>query len=152
LNRPELISNDPDLAQISVYPLDERWSRELLDNPLARAIILRLTAAQPGFEFRNLLFQPEAIQFQVHHVNPGTITPENLRAWVYDLLDLIRIAESLPAPSVTATASSMERKARLSRSDFTLPIIGITCGVIGLFTAILMIGLFLLIYFERGGF
>jgi hypothetical protein len=71
---------------------------------------------------------------------------------VYDLLDLIRIAESLPAPSVTATASSMERKARLSRSDFTLPIIGITCGVIGLFTAILMIGLFLLIYFERGGF
>jgi hypothetical protein len=152
LNSPELAINDPDLAHTSIYSLDEDWGRELLEHPLARAAILRLTALQPGLEFRNLLFQPEALHFQVHHINPGTITPENLRIWVYDLLDLIRIAESLPSPRVTAAASSLERKARLTRNDFFLPIVGISCGIIGLFTAILIVGLFLLIFFERGGF
>jgi hypothetical protein len=151
LNRPELVTTDPDLDHISIFSLDERWGRELLDDPLAKGVILRLTAVQPGFEFRNLLFQPEAIHFQVHHISVSNITPENLRDWMYELLDLIKIAESLPAPSVAATASSLERKARLSRSDFTLPIAGITCGIIGLFTVLLIVGLFLLFFLQGGG-
>jgi len=152
LNHTELVINDPDLAHISIFSLDVPWGRELLDNPLARAAIVRLTSLQPGLEFRNLSFQPEALHFHLHHINPGTLTPENLRLWVIDLLDLITIAESLPSPSVTDAASSLERKARLRRSDFTLPLLGISCGIIGLFTAILIVGLFLLIFFERGGF
>jgi hypothetical protein len=152
LNSTDLVFNDPDLAHTSIFSLDERWGRELLDDPLARAAIVRLTALQPGLEFRNLSFQPDALHFHLHHINPGTITAENLRIWVCDLLDLITIAESLPSPRVTAAASSLEQKARLRRSDFTLPMVGISCGVIGLFTAILIVGLFLLIFFERGGF
>ena len=151
VNRPELVTADPDLAQLSIYSMDERWGRELLGDLLAKAIILRLTAVQPGFEFRNLLFQPEAIHFQVHHINSSSITLENLRDWMVDLLDLIKIAESLPAPSVAAAASSLERKARLSRSDFTLPIAGITCGIIGVFTALLIVGLVLLSSLQTGG-
>jgi len=152
LNHTELVINDPVLAHTSIFSLDERWGRDLLDNPLARAAIVRLTALQPGLEFRNLLFQPEALHYCMPHINRGTITPENLRILVNDLLDLIRIAESLPSPSVTTAASSLEQKARLSRSDFTLPMLGISCGIICLFTGILIVGLFLLIFFERGGF
>ena len=152
MHQTELVINDPKLAHISIFSLDVGWGRELLEDPLARAAIVRLTSLQPGLEFRNLSFQPEALHFHVHHINPGTLTPENLRLWVIDLLDLITIAESLPSPSVTAAASSLEQKARLRRSDFTLPMLGISCGIIGLFIAILIVGLFLLIFFERGGF
>jgi hypothetical protein len=151
MDQTELVINDPDLANTSIYSLDESWGRELLADPLARAAIIRLTALQPGLEFRNLLFQPEALHFHLHHVSPGTLTPENIRIWVSDLLELIGIAESLPSPSVTVAASPLERKARLRRSDFTLPMVGISCGIIGLFTVILIVGLFLLLFFERGG-
>jgi len=149
--RPELVSNDADLAHLGILPLDERWGRELLDNTQAKAAILRLTSAEAGFEFRNLLFQPEAIQFQIHRINLGAITAENLEIWVNDLFDLAGIAESLYAPSVTAVASAMERKTRLNRSGFTLPIMGITCGIISFFAAILIVIIILFFNLSKGG-
>ena len=152
MNQAELLINDPAMADIGVYSIDEHWGRELLDDPFARAIILRLTALQTGLEFRNLMFQPEALHFHIHYINPGTLTPENVRIWITDLFDLAKVAESLSPPGVTDAASSLERKARLRRSDFTLPLLGISCGVIGLFTAILVVGLILVLFFERGGF
>jgi hypothetical protein len=152
MNQTELVINNPAMQDVGVYSMDERWGRELLDDPFARAIILRLAAIQTGLEFRNLLFQPEALHFQLHHINPGTLTPENVHNWVADLLDLVRIAESLPPPGVTDAASSLEHKARLSRSDFTLPLLGISCGIILLFTAILAVGLFLVLFFAQGSF
>jgi hypothetical protein len=151
-NRPELVTNNPELVKLSIFPLDEAWGRELLNDPQARASILRLTAAQPGFEFRTLLFQPEAINFQLNQIHLNNITPENLRAWIYDLLDLIRIAETLFPPSVTTSVSSMERKARLNRSDLTLPILGITCGLFVFFMSIFIVIAFAFIYMNRGGF
>jgi hypothetical protein len=151
-NRLELVTNDPELAHLSVFPLDESWGRGLLDDPDAKAAILRLTVAEGRFEFRNLLFQPEAIQLQIHRINLSAISAENLRNWVYDMLDLAGIAESLTAPSVTAAASALERRTRLKRSDFTMPIVGITCGIIGFFAAIIIIIAIVFVNLGRGGF
>lgn len=148
---PELVSSDPELTHLGIYPIDERWARELLDNPQAKAAILRLTSAEAGFEFRNLLFQPEAIQFQIHRINLSTITTENLRIWIKDLFDLVGIAESLSAPRFTTVASPMERKTRLNRSDFALPIMGITCGIIAFFAAIITMIIILFINLGKGG-
>ncbi len=114
--------------------------------PQAKAAILRLTAAQTRLEFRDLLFQPEAIHLQLHRVSLTTITTENVRAWVYDLLDLVKIAEALPAPGITAAASTMERQARMKRSDLTLPILGITCSVFIFFMIIIIVIALVLIY------
>jgi hypothetical protein len=139
INRPELVTNDPELAHLGVYPLDDRWGRDLLEESDSKTLILRLTTSKSSFEFRNLLFQPEAIQLQIHFIDFRTITAENLRIWVNDLFDLAGIAESLPAPSVTAVASPTERKTRLNRSDFALPIMRITCGIFAFFTVILII-------------
>jgi hypothetical protein len=151
LNLPELVMGDPRLAHLGIFSLDEGWGRELLSQSPAMEAILRLTLLQPGLEFRNLLFQPEAVKFQLHHINIDTITPENLHAWVSDLTELIRIAEALPLPHVTDKATAMENKARLRRSDLTLPIVGITCGVIGLFASIFIVALFLVIFLLNGG-
>jgi len=152
LNHPELVINDPELAHLGVYPLDERWGNELFGTTNAKAVILRLTSSESSFEFRNLLFQPEAIQLQMNFINLRLITAENLRLWVNDLFDLAGMAESLPAPNVTAAASPMERKTRLNRSDFTLPIMGITCGIIGFFAAIIFIIVIVFINLGKGGF
>jgi energy-coupling factor transporter transmembrane protein EcfT len=151
MEKPEMVINDADLENFNIYSLDDRWGRELLDNPLAKAAILRLVAIQPGFEFRNLLFQPDAIHFHSHHINQGSLTPENMRAWMYDLLDLVRIAESLSTPEVIATVSSLEQRARLRRGDLTLPVIGITCGIIVFFSVIFIVVLVLLLSLGGGG-
>lgn len=152
INRPELLSNDPELAHLGIYPLDQRWGMDLLANAQAKAAILRLTAAGSDFEIRNLLFQPEALQFQIHRINSRTITAENLRIWVNDLFDLVEIAESLPAPTVTAVASAMERTTRQNRSRFALPILGIACGILGFFAAIIIIIIILFINLAKVGF
>jgi hypothetical protein len=149
---PELVTNDPELAHLGIFPLDEGWGREMLDNPHAKADILRLTVSDSGVEFRNLLFQPEAIQFQIHRINLHTITVENVHSWIDDLLNLASIAEALPPPKVIAVASAFERRARLNRGDFIQPILGITCGIIGFFTAIIIIIAVVFINLSRGGF
>jgi hypothetical protein len=146
-----LISSDPDLAHLDIFSLDEPWGKGLLGQPQARQAILRLTGLQPGLEFRNLLFQPEAIHYQLHRLNRCSITQENVLSWLADLENLTEIAASLPLPSIRDEATAFENKARLKRSDFTIPIIGITCGILGLFTAIFILGLILLIFLQRGG-
>jgi len=143
LNGVALASHDPDLDHLSIFSLDKGWGRQLLDDPRSREIILRLTARQPGFEFRNLLLQPEAIHFQLAHVNKDNLVPEIVQGWFYDLLELAQGAESLPPPEVSATASVIEQKTRLSRGDFTLPAVGITCAALAMFLLIFVIGLVL---------
>ncbi len=137
-HQPRLVTNFPALAHLEIYPLDETWARAVLDDPVAKAIILQLTSPGTSLESRNLLFQPEAIQLQIHHMGMVSITEENLHTWLNSLLELAVMAASLPAPKLTATASAMERRTRLIRSDFTLLFAGITCGILGLFLAILI--------------
>ncbi len=139
VDRPRLVTTDPALQDLAVYPIDEAWGRALLGDPRAISAILHLMKAGASLELRNLIFQPEAIHLQIHHVNPLAITPQSVRAWMDDLFELATIAEALPAPQVTAVATPMERRMRLNRSEFTLPLIGITCGIIGIIAAILII-------------
>jgi hypothetical protein len=122
-----------------ITALDERWANQLLENPSARSAILHLTSLQPGFEFRNLIFQPEALQLQIYLMKLVTITPVYLRGWFTDLIELVGIAETLPGPHVTALASPMERETQLNRSELTLRVFGITCVVIAFFVGILVI-------------
>jgi hypothetical protein len=150
LNEMALASHDPDLDHLGIFSLDDGWGRELLDDPRAREIILQLTARQPGFEFRNLLLQPEAIHFQLAHINKTTLVPGSIQGWLADLLELAQVAESLPPPRVTATASLHEQKARLSRGDLNLPVVGITCAVLAMFILIFVFGL-LLVFTLKGG-
>jgi hypothetical protein len=138
---PELTFYDPGLQHLTITALDEQWGRGLLNNSTARDAILRLTSAQPEFEFRNLLIQPEAIQLQSNHFNWKGITGKNLQAWMDDLISLAGIAETQPAPLLTASATILERKTRLNRGSIIRPVLGITCAVI----AVMLIALFIVI-------
>jgi hypothetical protein len=150
-NQPELILKDPAFAQLVISSIDENWGGDLLGNAEAREAILRLESALPGFEFRNLLFQPEALQLQIYLMNPGSITPEKLCGWMEDLANLVGIAESLPAPLVTAMATPIERRARINRGGSVLPIVGITCGVFAFFATLIMVIILLLFNLSGSG-
>ncbi len=143
--QPTLTIPDPGLEQFAITALDQQWGRELLGDPAARTAILRLTSSQSGFEFRSLLFQPEAIQLQINHLDLASVTPQALRSWVDDLISLAGIAESLPPPLVQAQATPLERKSRLDRSSFSVRMFGITCAVIAFMLIFLFIVLFSLI-------
>ena len=152
LNRQPLQAGHPELSDLVIYPIDERWGRELLDDPMARAAIRRLMEAPGSYEIRNLLFQPESIQVQAHHIHPSRITLEAARQWINDLLALAEIAERLPAPTVTAQASGAERTIRSDRNRLYWIAGGATCGFFAVMMVFLLALSLVMIYFlEASG-
>jgi hypothetical protein len=152
INHPELPNTDPALQHIALHPIDENWGRSVIADPRARSAILHLLDTSSKLEFRNLLFQPEAIHLQIHHANPYVITMGTSAEWMDDLSELAGIAEALPAPQMTAAASIMEHRMRLNRGGYTLPLVGVTCGVIGFFAILTICVVFAIFNFARGGF
>lgn len=130
LKRQPFSIGDADLDHLSLYALDETWARELLNDPAAKAALLRLTTEATGFELRQLHLQPEAFLLRLYQTNTKLITADNLRQWLTDLQTLARIAESLPAPQQTAEASRLERNTRSNRGAFILPAIGVVVGLL----------------------
>jgi len=133
VNRRPIALDDPGLRHLSVFPLDEAWSRDLLADPSARTAILRLTADEGPFELRQVLLQPESLLLRLYRTRQSAITPENVRQWLNDLLAVARVAESLPPPQQTAEASGLERTTRSNRNALFLPALGIVfallCGL-----------------------
>ena len=152
LKREPLQISDPAFDRLALYALDERWARDLLDDPRARELILELTQDETPIEIRQLLFQPQAVHLKLQHTHLDLITPENVNAWTAALVELAELAERLTPAWVTAEESSLEQKSRMERSAFTLPVIGITCGFFALMTICILVITFVLIYLEEGGF
>ena len=151
LKKETLDISDPGFDHLSIYPLDHRWMRELVTDPQAREIILRLTEEQAAAEIRTLMIQPNALLLQLGYTQIKNITPENVRAWMDDLWELARIADGLHPPTKTAEETEMEHTTRTARSKYTWPIIGITCGVFALMAACMAVIAVIFILFEKSG-
>ncbi len=146
IKRPELSNSYTELSNLAVYPLDVDWARQLLDKPSARTSIARLANPTGKYEFRNILFQPGALQLQIHRMDRNLVTAENLSLWMSDLLSLVGIAETMQVPAVTANASELEKQTRTDRGAFANRILWITCGVLVLFVGILIAVLLFLVF------
>jgi hypothetical protein len=132
LNRSPLVMDDPSMRGLVFYPSDERWGRELLADEAVRTSIVRLMAPGSSFEVRTLLFQPESVELKLNQVPLGSLTAENVRGWISDLIELAQAAESVSPAEKVEVVSDLERRSRLNRSSFTLPAIGIVLAVIGI--------------------
>jgi len=130
MNRQPLNLDDGDLSRLNIFPLDEGWTRALLADPTAKAAILRLTADEGSYELRQVLLQPEAFVLRCSHTDQKKITNENARQWLSDLTTLARSAESLPPPTKTAEASTLERNTRVDRNKLILPVLGIIFAIV----------------------
>jgi hypothetical protein len=125
-----LDTGDPALSELAIYPTDPEWAAELVQDPRLKQLLPRLMADQGPFELRNLLIQPEAVQLSMHHLHVRQITPEAVGRWFNDLLELVQIAESLPPPQNIEASSDLERRSRLNRGSYILPMVLITLGVL----------------------
>jgi hypothetical protein len=116
LGRQPLIPDDPALSELRVFALDEGWARSLLADPQARGVIRRLLSAGESWALvQQVVLGPGAFRLRLYHSKRlfrFEITPEEAQRWLDDLLTLARIAEGLPAPTVTAEESSAERLVR----------------------------------------
>jgi len=133
LGRQPLSLDDPDLDAWSVFALDEEWVQSLLADPEAKALLQRLMRAGESWVLMPQVYlQPGMFHLRLYrnkNLFRYGIEPEDARRWLDDLLALARIAEGLPAPSVTAEESGAEQ---LVRSD--------RIASAGLATAALLVG------------
>ncbi|MEA3339433.1 MAG: hypothetical protein U9R15_05650 [Chloroflexota bacterium] len=123
LGHEPLALDDPDLDAWSVFALDEEWAHSLLADPQAKSLFQRLMRAGESWVLmQQIYFQPGLFYLRLHrnkNLFRYTIQPNEAQAWLDDLLALVRIAEGLPAPQVTAEESGAER---LVRSGQVFPI------------------------------
>ncbi len=114
MNRQALHFDDPALQNLTVFPHDEAWTRELFDNHHAAEIFRRLTALESTFTRQQVILRPGVFQLLLTgntQMLGFTLDPELVRQWVNDLLRLAHIAEHISPPQVTAEISSVERAA-----------------------------------------
>mgnify|MGYP001048113519 CR=1 FL=1 len=132
--REPLGLDDPALSELRVYALDEGWGRSLISDPEARALLRRLLSAAESWALvRQVVLGPGVFRLRLYHSKRlfgFEITPEAAQRWLDDLLALTRIAERLPAPTVTAEESVGERLARSGgASRIGLVIVALIVGI-----------------------
>jgi hypothetical protein len=135
LNRQPLSLTDPALSAFTAFALDEEWGRELLAQRPVPDLLQRLINFEGSFTRRQVILRPGWLRlhlFGSRNLLDLTLdaTPDQVYQWFDDLQALVRIAEGLPTPQITAEESSAERMARSirSRNPYMMP--AITVGAI----------------------
>ena len=151
IERDVLELDAPEFEHLAIYSDDPRWAKDLFADHQARETVSRLTNEESAVEVRTLSVTPKALLWQSRYLQMRHINAENVRAWINDLYELVRIAQGLLPPTVTAVESDLERLTRTDRSRYTWPVVGITCGVFAaLAGCILAISAFVIILAESG--
>jgi hypothetical protein len=135
--REALAFDDPALHDLTVFGLDEAWACSTLAHPEAAKVLHRLTALEGFFTRQQVILRPGHLQLLFsgnRNMFGFDLPPEHARAWLEDLVRLAEIAESLPAPQVTAEESAAERMAESVRntSPYLMPLIvvGTVVGIL----------------------
>ncbi len=90
-------TGDPAYRDLAVSTADPVWGRELLGDPAARELFLRLLfvgadGVRP-YELRQVVFQPGAVVLRLVRPELKSITPASALSWLHDLDELVSIAE-----------------------------------------------------------
>lgn len=117
LNRQPLTLQDPALSGLVVYALDETWTEELMTQPEAAALLKRLVMMETDFVLQQVHLQPEAFYLKLYRMKKFLafsidLDPEQVQAWVDDLIALAELAEAQEPPQQTVEASAIERRLR----------------------------------------
>jgi len=124
-----------ELSDLTVFPSDEAWARDLVNDPQAAEILRRLTTLNGDFSRQQILLRPGTLRLQLSGshkmmIFSANFTPEQVNAWMQDLFALVRIMESLPAPAVEEPVSGADNVSRQIRKvNWTLVAVLIAGGV-----------------------
>ncbi len=105
--------HDPDFDRLSVYSDYEGWVRSLLNDPRARAALLRLNSPGERYERREFETMHDAVI--ASRFNFTSLSPDGLQQALEDLLEVAEGAEHLPPPSGPTLAASNSISERFNR-------------------------------------
>jgi hypothetical protein len=112
MGRQPLMSDDPTLGDLTVFAADEAWARSLLAIPDAVELLHRLTSLGSSvFTRQQVVVRPGTFALTLsgnRRLFRLDLSPQQVQAWLDDLLHLVQTAERLPAPQVTAELTSAE--------------------------------------------
>jgi hypothetical protein len=96
-----------------VFAPDETWARSLLALPEAVELLRRLTSLGSSiFTRQQVILRPGTFALTLsgnRRLFKLDLSPQQVRAWLDDLLHLVQTAERLPAPQVTAELTPAEQ-------------------------------------------
>ncbi len=134
---------DPELAALSVFPLDETWTRALLADSSATGALRRLTQlGSTVFTRQQVILRPGTLFLLLsgnRRMFGIDITAEQAKLWVDDLIRVVQAAEALPAPQITEELSSAEQFAQRLRSRNPYSALWVGLGIFGFFVVIAII-------------
>jgi hypothetical protein len=128
LNKGAMPAPVPELEPYSIYPLDETWTRTLLQESRATAAILTLmTKGLDWALFRHVEVQPGAVLLFINRSKKlfSNLSQLNeVQPWLSALKDLAEAIDAQPQPEITAQPMrSTSRESRQKRSRWTTYII-----------------------------
>lgn len=133
----------PELSSLRVYAADEVWARALLADPLAADALRRLTRLGSSvFTRQQVILRPGALFLMLtgnKRLFGIDITAEQAKLWVDDLMRVLQVAETLPAPSVVTDLSAAEQLALKMRNRNPYSEIWLGLGILGFFIVISII-------------
>lgn len=137
LGKQQLAFADPTLANLSVFAMDEQWTRALLSDPATMAALQRLTALGSSiFTRQQVLFRPGAAALLLSgnkRLFGIDIVPQQARMWVDDLVRVVQAAEALPAPQQIDQPSGAELVAQRLRTRNPYFEVWVMVGTFGFF-------------------
>lgn len=149
MGREPLPLDDPALAGLTVFALDEAWARALLTDPRAADLLRRLVLLDSTFTRQQVILRPGALKLMLsgnRRLFGLDLTPTQVRTWLDGLLELVRIVESLPASQERIEPSTAERMTGRIRRQNPYLTLWIGLGAFLFFlvlTAAIVVGVFL---------
>jgi hypothetical protein len=144
LNRVPLHLDDPALADYLVFPADQAWARNLLVHPEMPVLLKRLLEPKSLFTSHQLLVRSGWFQLYLYGSRNFVdfiinIKKEDLKGWLDDLLELVSLAESSPAPQVRVEPMRAEQIVEKMRNanPYVMPAIILAMTILPVFCIVL---------------
>ena len=157
MGQQALTSYNPTLDNLTVFAADERWAQSLLAIPNAVDLIGQLTTLGSSvFTRQQVILRPgtfELILSGNRRLFRLDLSPQQVRAWLDDLLHLIQTAESVPAPQVTAELTPAEHSLNKlrQRNPLLALYVGLGIAVFFLIAAVIIISAVFIFASQTGG-
>lgn len=105
-----------ELQGLTISALDENWFTRMCDSTeFAGSLASLLHAGESWALLRQVILSPGQIQLTLYrnkNLFKYDFTTEEVKAWLDDLMTLLTLAESEPAPLITAELTNLEKTAR----------------------------------------
>lgn len=135
MQREPIQIHEPQLSELLIFALDESWAQQLLNNPQVPLLLRQLIFTKDAFPNHQILLIPGYFRLRLFGSMrlldfSFNLSSQQLRSWLENMVTLVEIAESLPAPRVTDEVSSAEQAARSMRQQDPRQVMLLVMGMV----------------------